>query len=65
MRSWLQRTLVSLAWSLSVMHMVGQNRVHTPYMAGILVISLPKIPYVHRIYVILANPSIAHWFVLG
>jgi len=47
------------------MHMVGQNRVHTPYMAGILVISLPKIPYVHRIYVILANPSIAHWFVLG
>ena len=30
---------------------VGQNRIHTPYMTVYLVISLPKIPYIHRIYI--------------
>jgi len=30
---------------------VGQNRIYTPYMTIRLVISLPKIPYIHRIYV--------------
>jgi hypothetical protein len=35
---------------------VGQNRIITPYMTVYLVISLPKIPYIHRIYVALANP---------
>jgi hypothetical protein len=36
---------------------VGQNRIYTPYMTVYLVISLPKIPYVNRIYMVLANPS--------
>ena len=35
---------------------VGQNRIHTPYMTVYLVISLPKFPYIHRIYMVLANP---------
>ena len=32
------------------MHMcrVGQNRIYIPYMTIYLVISLPKIPYIHR-----------------
>jgi len=37
---------------------VGQNRIYTPYMTVHLVISLPKIPYVHRIHMVLANPTI-------
>jgi len=36
---------------------VGQNRVYTPYMTVYLVISLLKIPYMHRIYMVLANPT--------
>jgi len=39
------------------MHRVGQNRILTPYMTVYLVISLPKIPYMHRIYMVLANPT--------
>jgi len=35
---------------------VGQNRIYTPYMTIYLVISLPIIPYTHRIYMVLANP---------
>ena len=35
---------------------VGQNRIYTPYMTVYLVISLPKIPYVDRVYMVLANP---------
>jgi hypothetical protein len=35
---------------------VGQNRIYTPYMIVYLVISLPKIPYINRIYMVLANP---------
>jgi len=38
------------------MSRVGQNRINTPYMTVYLVISLPKIPYIHRIYMVLANP---------
>jgi hypothetical protein len=38
------------------MFKVGQDRIYTPYMTVYLVISLPKIPYIHRIYVVLANP---------
>ena len=45
---------------------VGQNRIYTPYMAVYLVISLPKIPYINRIYMVLANPTYLHpWFLLG
>jgi len=36
---------------------VGQNRIYKPYVAVYLVISLPKIPYIHRIYMVLANPT--------
>jgi hypothetical protein len=38
----------------------GQNWVYiiyAPYMTVYLVISLPKIPYMHRIYMVLANPT--------
>jgi len=34
---------------------VGQNRVYTPSLTEYLVIFLPKILYIHRIYVIMAN----------
>jgi len=30
---------------------VGQNRLNTPYMTVYLVIFLPRVPYIHRIYV--------------
>jgi hypothetical protein len=36
---------------------VGQNLVYTPYMTVYLMISLPTIPYIHRIYMVLANPN--------
>jgi len=36
---------------------VGQNHIYTPYMTVCLVISLQKILYVHRIHMVLANPS--------
>jgi len=36
---------------------VGQKPRLTPYMTVYLVISLPKIPYIHRIYMVLANPT--------
>jgi hypothetical protein len=37
---------------------VGQNRIYTPYMTVFLVISLPKILYIHRTYMVLANPML-------
>jgi len=39
------------------MRRVGQNRIYTPYMTVYMVNSLPKIPYTHRIYMVLANPT--------
>jgi hypothetical protein len=38
------------AWTLHLTHRVGQNRIYTPYMTVCMVISLPKIPYIHRIH---------------
>jgi hypothetical protein len=35
----------------------GHNRIYTPYMTVYLVISLPKMPYTHRICMVLANPT--------
>jgi hypothetical protein len=35
--------------------MDGQNRIYTPYMTVYFVISLPKVPYIHRICMALAN----------
>ena len=37
---------------------VGQNRIYTPYMTVYLLIFLPKFSYIHRIYMVLANPTI-------
>jgi len=36
---------------------VGQDRIYAPYMTVYFVISLPEIPYIHRIYMVLANPT--------
>jgi len=36
---------------------VGQSRTHLPYMTVYLVISLPNIPYIHRICIFPANPK--------
>jgi len=30
---------------------------YTPYMTVCMVISLPKIPYIHRIYMVMATPT--------
>jgi len=40
---------------------VGQNRIYTYIYTVYLVISKPKIPYVHRIYMVLANPNNLLW----
>ena len=55
---------IACKWSVGrqsarTMHIcrVGQNCIYTPYMTVYLVISLPKIPYIHRIYMVLANPT--------
>jgi len=37
---------------------VGQNRIFAPYMTVYLVKSLPKMLYVHRMYMVLANPTL-------
>ena len=42
------------------MNRVGQKRIYTPYMTVYMVISLPKLPYTHRIYMVLANPTHEH-----
>jgi len=36
-----------------------QNHIYASYMTVYLVISLPKMPYIHRIYMVLANPTYA------
>jgi len=45
--------------SLSPSHIsrLGQIRMHTPYMTVYLAISLRKIPCIHRMYTVLANPT--------
>jgi hypothetical protein len=35
---------------MMLMSRAGQNRIYAPYMTVYLVISLPKLPYTHRIY---------------
>jgi len=42
---------------LFIMVRVGQNRIYAPYMTVYFVIYLPKSPYIHRIYMALANPN--------
>jgi len=50
-------TLLSSRQSLCQVLRVGQNRIYTSYMTVYMVISLPKLPYTHRIYMVLANPT--------
>jgi len=42
--------------SICIIGRVGQNRIYTYIVTLHLVMSKPKIPYVHRIYMVLANP---------
>jgi len=42
---------------LNNMSRINQNRIYAPYMIVYLVISLPKLPYINRIYLVLANPK--------
>jgi hypothetical protein len=46
---------------MGVISRVGQNRIYTLYMTVSLVISLPEIPYIHRVYMVLANFSYQYW----
>ena len=52
-------TLLSAHAFCVLMRRVGQNRIYTPYLTVYLVISLQKIPYTHRIYMVLSNPTYA------
>ena len=36
---------------------VGQNHIYAPYMTVYLLISLPELLYIHRIYMVLADPT--------
>jgi len=45
----------SSARSVRDISRVGQNRIYAPYMTVYEVVSLPKIPYIHRVYMVLAN----------
>ena len=57
LRWWSQGKHRSRESVLQGVHMcrVGQNRMYAPYMAVYLVLSLRKIPCMHRIYMVLAN----------
>jgi len=35
----------------------GQNRIHTPYLTVNLMVSMPKLPCIHRINEVLAKPN--------
>jgi hypothetical protein len=49
----------SLTFSMIlVTNRVGQNRIYTPYITVYLKKRLLKIPYIHRIYMVLANPKL-------
>jgi len=43
--------------TISLIFRVCQNCMYALYMTVYLVISLPKIPYIHRIYMVLANST--------
>ena len=45
-----------------VMARVGQNRIYMPYMTIYLMKSQQTIPYIYRIYVVLANPSYCQFY---
>jgi len=39
------------------MSRIGHIHIYTTYKSVDLVISLPRIPYMHRVYMVLTNPS--------
>jgi len=43
-------------WPTLFISRVGQNPIDAPYMTGYLVISLPEIPYIHRLCMVQTNP---------
>jgi hypothetical protein len=51
LHNWLEFSFDGVLVLSSRIFRVGQNRIYTPYMTVLLVISPPKIPYVHRIYI--------------
>jgi hypothetical protein len=55
--AWITALIITHNTTLCVMCRVGQNRIYTSYMTVYFVISLPKIPYIQRIYMVLANSS--------
>ena len=56
-----QRSALACAY----MCRVGQNCIFTPYMTVYLVTSQPKITYMHRIYMVRANPKNVHFLYVG
>ena len=44
---------------------VGQNRIHTPFVTVYLMLFLQEIPCMHRIIMVLANPTHAVWGLAG
>ena len=42
----------ALRWTTAFVGRVGQHRIYTPYVTVYLVTALPKIPCVHRIYML-------------
>ena len=54
-RSWAAEFWHHLVIYMTHIIRVGQNRIYTPYLTVYLVNCLPKIPYTHRIYTVLAN----------
>jgi len=49
-----ETSLVAITANMDV---YNQNRIYTPYMTVYLVISLPKISYLHCTHMVLANPT--------
>ena len=45
------------SWYRVYIYRVGQNQIYTPYLTVHLVIFLPRIPCVHRKYMVQANPT--------
>jgi len=58
------RLPMPFSWPSTLTARVGQNCIYTPYMTVCMVISLPKTPYKHRIYMVMANPThrTSGWF---
>jgi len=48
-------------WYTWAVYRINQNRIYSLCMTVYLVISLPKVPYINRLYMVLANPSYAPW----